>query len=132
MGIMPFYTAIVTLLAVAFCFYLAARVVFARGRYGVHAPAVTGHPEFERIFRAHQNMLEWMPLFFVPLWICAFYLSDRVAAGLGLAWVASRIVYFIGYTRAAEKRISGFMIQTTICVLLFFAAVAGLALHANG
>ena len=30
----------------------------ARGTYGVKAPATTGHPEFERYFRVHQNTLE--------------------------------------------------------------------------
>jgi len=33
-GIMPQYTAIVTLLAVAYYFFLATRVAAARGRFG--------------------------------------------------------------------------------------------------
>ena len=65
---MPYYTPIVTLLAVAFYFFLATRVAVARGKFGVSLPATTGNPDFERIFRVHQNTLEWMPTFLVPLW----------------------------------------------------------------
>src|SRR5204863_2613270 len=82
-GIMPQYTAIVTLLAVAFYFFLATRVAAARGRFGVKHPATTGNPDFERIFRVHLNTLEWLPTFLAPLRLCALYLSDVTAALLG-------------------------------------------------
>ena len=74
---MPHYTAIVTLLAVAFYFFLATRVATAHIKFGVKLPATSGNPDFERIFRAHMNTLEWMPTFLVPLWLCAIYLSRR-------------------------------------------------------
>ena len=45
------YTAIVTCLAVAFCFFTSTQVARARVRLGVKLPAITGNPEFERIFR---------------------------------------------------------------------------------
>jgi glutathione S-transferase len=80
----PQYTTIVTLLAVAFYFFLATRVAAARGKFGIQLPATTGNPDFERIFRAHVNTLEWMPTFLVPLWLCAIYLNDIAAAVLGL------------------------------------------------
>jgi hypothetical protein len=57
---MPYYTAIVTLLAVAFYFFLATRVAVAHGKFNVKLPATTGNPDFERIFRVHVNTLEWM------------------------------------------------------------------------
>lgn len=76
---MPYYTAIVTLLAVAFYFFLATRVSVAHSRFNVRLPTTTGNPDFERIFRAHMNTLEWMPTFLVPLWLCATYLSDVLA-----------------------------------------------------
>ena len=68
---MPYYTAIVTLLTVALYLFLATRVPLARRTFGVKLPSITGHPDFERVFRVHQNTLEWMPTFLVPLWICA-------------------------------------------------------------
>ena len=54
---MPYYTAIVTLLAVAFYFFLATRVAVAHGKFGVKLPATTGNPDFERILRAHLRTL---------------------------------------------------------------------------
>ena len=126
---MPTYTAIVTLLAIAFYFFLATRVPLARGKYGVKLPATAGHPDFERVFRVHQNTLEWMPTFLVPLWLCAIFLSDIAAAALGLVWIAGRVMYFVGYNRAVEKRLPGFFVQSTACFLLFIGAAVGVAMH---
>ncbi len=127
---LPIYTPIVTLLAVAFYFFLATRVAVAHGKFGVKLPAMTGNPDFERIYRVHVNTLEWMPTFLVPLWLCAIYLSDVAAAALGLVWIAGRIVYFVGYSRAVEKRLPGFFIQSTVCLLLFLGAAGGAVTHA--
>lgn len=129
---MPDYTAIVALLAVALYFFFATRVSAARGRYGVKQPATTGNPDFERVFRAHVNMLEWMPTFLVSLWLCALYLSDRGAAVLGAVWIVGRIAYFYGYSRAVAARRPGFFIQTTVCLLLFIGAAVGIARHIMG
>jgi glutathione S-transferase len=120
------------LLAVAFHFFLATQVAAAHGRYGVKLPATFGNPDFERMFRVHMNTLEWMPTFLAPLWICAVFLSDRIAAALGLVWIAGRIVYFLGYRAAVEKRFPGFFIQAGACILLFIGAIVGIARTASG
>ena len=129
---MPRYTAIVTLLAVAFYFLLATRVAVARGEFNVKLPATTGNPDFERVFRVHQNTLEWMPTFLAPLWLCAIYLSDIAAAVLGLVWIGGRVLYFTGYSKAVDKRLPGFFIQSTACALLFVGALAGVVVHWSG
>jgi glutathione S-transferase len=126
---MPHYTAIVTLLAIALYFFFATRVAVAHGKFGVRLPATAGNPDFERVFRAHENTLEWMPTFLVPLWLCAIYLSDIAAAALGLLWIAGRVVYFAGYSKAVEKRLPGFFIQSTACMLLFVGAAAGIVMR---
>lgn len=122
---MPSYTAAVTLIAIALYFALALRVAGARRRFGVALPATTGHPDFERIFRVQQNVLEWMPIFLPLLWISAFFVSDRLAAGLGLVWVIGRALYAAGYARAVEGRLPGFGIQALACVALFVTAAYG-------
>lgn len=129
---MPHYTAVVTLLAVAFYFFLATRVAVAHAKFGVKLPAMSGNPDFERVVRAHMNTLEWMPTFLVPLWLCAFYLSDIAAALLGLAWIGGRILYYTGYTKAVEKRVPGFFIQAAACALLFIGALAGIIANWSG
>ena len=129
---MPNYTALITLLAIALYFFLATRVAVARVKFGIKHPATTGNLDFERIFRAHVNTLEWMPTFLIPLWLCALYLSDIGAAALGLVWIAGRIVYFIGYKQAVEKRLPGFFIQGTACLLLFIGAAVGVVMRLAG
>jgi glutathione S-transferase len=129
---MPQYTAIVTLLAIAFYFFVATRVAAAHVKFGVKLPAMSGHPDFERVVRTHVNMLEWMPTFLVPLWLCAIYLNDLAAAALGLVWIAGRVVYFAGYSRAVEKRLPGFFIQSTACLLLFIGATVGVVMRWAG
>jgi glutathione S-transferase len=122
------YTALVSLLAVLFYVYLGTRVATARRTFNVPLPAMTGHPEFERINRVHLNTLEWMPVFLVPLWLCAFYLSDVAAAALGLVWIVGRIMYFTGYREAADKRHIGFLVQGVACLLLLIGALAGIVM----
>lgn len=129
---MPRYTAVVTLLSIALYFFLATRVAVAHAKFGVKQPATTGHPDFERIYRAHVNMLEWMPTFLAPLWLTALYLSDAGAAALGAVWVIGRAWYYVGYRRAAPKRFPGFFVQSTACALLFVGAVIGIARHWHG
>jgi len=123
------YTALVTLLAVAFYFFLATRVAVAHGKFGVQLPATSGNPDFERIYRVHVNTLEWMPTFLVPLWLCEIYVNDIAAAVLGLVWIGGRVLYYTGYREAAEKRLPGFFIQSTACALLFVGALAGIIMH---
>ena len=123
------YTAIVTLLAVVLYFFFATQVAAARGKFGVKLPATAGNPDFERVYRAHINTLEWLPTFLVPLWLCAIYLDDRVAAGLGLVWIVGRILYFTGYRQAVEKRMPGFLIQALTCLVLLIAAATGIVMQ---
>ena len=126
---MPYYTATVTLLAVFVYFLMATRVAAARGRFKIDHPATTGQPDFERVFRAHINTLEWMPIFLAPLWIAGFYFSDRAAAAVGLLWIVGRILYFVGYSKAVEKRVPGFLIQAVACLLLMIGAIAGIVMR---
>ncbi|MGB8399003.1 MAPEG family protein, partial [Bradyrhizobium sp.] len=108
-------TAIVTCLAVLFYFFTGIQVAKARAAFGIKAPAITGHPDFERVFRVQMNTLEWMPVFLPSLWLFAIYVSDPIAAALGVVWIAGRFLYLTGYSQAAEKRSRGFGIQALAC-----------------
>ncbi|MFO1117389.1 MAG: MAPEG family protein [Beijerinckiaceae bacterium] len=120
---MPHLTALVTLLAILVYFGASLRVGMARGKYKIKAPATTGDPDFERIFRAHQNMMEWMPIFLPSLWLFAFYVGDKWAALVGLVWVIGRIMYVATYAQAAEKRSPGFGIQALASAVLVFGSL---------
>ena len=117
------YSALVTCLAIAFYFFLTTRVARARAKFGVKVPAITGHPDFERVFRVQMNTLEWMPIFLPSLWLFAIYISDPVAALLGLIWIGGRILYWTGYSQAAEKRSIGFAVQFMPAAILWAGAL---------
>ncbi|MFT4095829.1 MAG: MAPEG family protein [Rhodoblastus sp.] len=124
---MPHWTALVTLLSIAVYFWADFNVGKARGAYKIKAPAITGDPNFERIFRAHQNMMEWMPIFLPSLWLFALYLSDRWAALIGLVWIGGRALYILTYSQDAAKRGRGFAIQAAAAGVLFVGALFGIA-----
>ncbi len=119
-------SAIVTIVAILLYVYVGLQVAAAHNTYGVKLPATSGHPDFDRMFRIQMNMLEWMPIFIPLLWLCAFYVSDALAALIGLVWIGGRVMYFVGYREAAEKRLIGFQIQTGACALLLVLALGGI------
>jgi glutathione S-transferase len=123
---MPHLTALVALLAVFAYFGVGFNVGRARIKYKIAAPATTGDPAFERIFRTQQNMLEWMPIFLPALFLFGVYVSDRWAAILGLVWIAARILYVVTYAQAAEKRSAGFAIQALASLILMIGALVGI------
>jgi glutathione S-transferase len=120
-------TALVTCLAILFYFLTSVQVAKARGTFGIKAPAISGNPDFERVFRVQMNTLEWLPIFLPALWLFAIYISDAIAAALGLVWIAGRIFYLTGYSKAASKRGPGFGIQAGAALLLWLGAVGAIA-----
>ncbi len=73
------------------------------------------------------NTLEWLPIFLPALWLFAIYISDAIAAVLGLVWIGGRILYMIGYSKAANKRGPGFGIQAGAAILLWLGATGAIA-----
>ncbi|MCX7514860.1 MAPEG family protein [Frateuria hangzhouensis] len=118
--------ALVTLLAVLLMFGTAFAVGRARGRYGIHAPATSGHPAFERAFRVQMNTLEAALLFLPTLWLAAAYGFAFWAGIAGLAWLAGRIWYALAYLREASRRGAGFALGMLAWVATLLMAVLGL------
>lgn len=115
--------AAVTLVSLLVYFWLGLRVAGARRRHGVAAPAIMGNEDFERVFRAHQNTLEWLPMYLASLWLFAIFWSAQAAALIGLVWIVGRILYGLGYAKAAGSRSTGFMIQALATGVLLFGAL---------
>ncbi|MGH6988181.1 MAG: MAPEG family protein [Caulobacteraceae bacterium] len=115
--------ALASLLALLTYFATIQRVGRARQRFNIVAPAVTGHPEFERNYRVQMNALEWLPIFLVSLWLFAIYWSDWVAALLGLVWIIGRVIYMLAYTKDPATRSTGFLIQMAATAVLFVGAL---------
>ena len=120
------FTALVTCLAIALYFFTSIRVAKARAKFGIKAPAITGNDDFERVFRVQMNTLEWLPIFLPSLWLFAIYISDWVAATVGVVWIAGRIAYMVGYTRSAPQRGPGFLIQSLANGVLLLGALGAI------
>jgi len=115
-------TALVTILALLLYFAMSLQVGRARGKSGIHAPAMTGDPMLERAVRVHINTLEWLPLFLAGLWLFAIYWNELVAAGLGVVWIIGRLLYSSGYMADPSKRSTGFLIQFLATAVLLLGA----------
>lgn len=115
--------AITTLLAGLVCFGMALTVARAHQKAGILAPAMTGDAHLERCIRGHINTLEWMPIFLPAMWLFAVYVSPLWASAIGAVWIVGRILYFLGYRAAPEKRFPGFFIQSVAVFALSLGAL---------
>jgi uncharacterized membrane protein YecN with MAPEG domain len=116
---------IVTLLAVVQLFLFGAMVGWARGKYGVAAPATAGHPIFERYYRVQMNTVECLLVFLPGMWLAAKYWSPRYAAILGLVYLVGRTLYYFSYISDPKKRSAGFSLSMLPAILLVVAALIG-------
>lgn len=106
------HAAIITLLNVlllALCLYFVGR---ARGRHGIQAPATTGHPDFDRAFRAHMNTVEQTVMFLPSLWVATLFGDQTGAMVLGYIWLVARVWFLFGYLAEAKKRSIGFTLAS--------------------
>jgi|GEM_PF-44621 len=119
------YATVIAMLALIEYFYFGIQVGGARARTGVQAPAVTGNPEFERFFRAHQNTLEQLIIFLPALYAAAIYVHELYAVAAGVVFLIGRMLYFRTYTADAEKRGPGMIITVLANLLLVLGALIG-------
>jgi len=119
----------VTIIALLVTFWMGLRVGMMRHRHGVEAPAMSGHPEFERAYRVQMNTMEQLIIFLPLLWLSTVFLRSFTwaPAAAGLVWIAGRLVYSSGYMAAPERRGRGFQIGMLASLALLILALAGLA-----
>lgn len=67
------YVDLVGMLAVLQFFFFGFMTGAARRKSGLKAPAMTGSPKFERMYRVQTNTLETMVAFLPSLFIAAKY-----------------------------------------------------------
>jgi glutathione S-transferase len=119
------YVDIVTALAVLQFIVFGFRVGAARGRYGVKAPATSGHEIFDRQFRVQQNTLEQLIAFFPGIYMFAHYFSPWVAAALGVVYLIGREVYAYTYVKNPAKREVGYGMTFLPVVILIVGGLIG-------
>lgn len=108
----------VVMLALLLYVYFGLLVGRARMQYGIHAPATTGDPIFERYFRVQQNTQESLMLFLPGMLMFGTYGNPTVAAGLGVVWIVGRLMYQVSYVADPAKRGPGFMVSFLANVIL--------------
>ena len=117
--------AIVTALALAEYLFFTFRVGLSRQKYGVEAPATSGNPEWERLFRVQQNTLEQLIIFLPALWLFATYIHPGAAAGIGLLFLIGRPLYGSAYFKEPSSRTAGFLMGFFANVVLLLGGIGG-------
>jgi glutathione S-transferase len=123
--------SIVTILACILYLMTGVTVARMRGKHKIDAPAVTGHPEFERAYRVQMNTLEAFPIFLSGLWLASLFMPARLSAiwwlpaALGVAWIIGRYMYMQGYLVEPSKRSTGFLISALAQIVLLLLALVG-------
>ena len=119
------YVHIIATLAVFQFIVFSFLVGQARQKYGVKAPAISGHDEFERVFRVQMNTLEQLVCFLPALFPAAIYWSPIFAAIAGVVYLIGRIIYRQSYISDPSTRTLGFMLTLIPTFVLLVAALIG-------
>ena len=118
---------IVTILALGQFVWFSIQVGSMRGKHAVKAPAVSGHPEFERMFRIQQNTMEQLVVFIPALWIYSYVVNPFWGAGLGLVFIIGRFIYRASYLKDPASRGIGFTVTfIPTAVMLVWSLIAAL------
>ncbi len=117
---------IVTVLALMQFYWFGIEVGKMRAKHQCKAPAITGAPEFERMFRVQQNTMEQMVMFIPALWLFAELVNPLWAAGMGGVYLIGRTVYRVAYVKEPKGRSVGFMMTVlpTSVMLVWVLVVA--------
>ena len=121
------YLDVIIVLALAQFIFLGIKVGSARGKFGVAAPAITGNPAFERVFRVHQNTLEQLIVFVPACYGFFHYWKDPEWLILipGLIFIIGRFMYSSSYSKDAAKRGPGFILTILSNVFLILGTFIG-------
>jgi len=119
------WVSLIILLAALQSLFFGGLVAWARGKYKVSAPAISGNEVFERFFRVHYNTNELLFVFMPSIWFFASYLSPMWASILGGIYLLGRVVYAIGYVRSPAQREVGFALSAGPTLILLGGAIYG-------
>jgi glutathione S-transferase len=120
--------AIVTSMALMQVIFFAMQVGGARQKHGVDAPKTSGSDEFERHNRVHQNTMEQLIVILPAMWMFAYFVDPHWAAGIGLIFIFSRLMYRRAYLHDPKSRGLAFGIGIITQAILLLGSVIGAAM----
>jgi uncharacterized membrane protein YecN with MAPEG domain len=120
------WVSAVVLLAVLQYLVIGMLVGRARVKYKIAAPACTGNPIFERWFRVQQNSLELLIAFIPAMWLFGWWVSPTWATGIGIVFIAARIIYAVQYVKDPKTRELGAGLSFLTTIVLVVGALYGL------
>jgi glutathione S-transferase len=119
---------VVAVLAVLQFIGFGMMVGAARTKYQVHAPATSGHPQFERMYRVHMNTLEVLVCLLPSLYLAARYWEPTYVAVVGAVYLLGRVVYWRAYTHNPASRGLGFGLSIFPVMGLLAATLVGVVM----
>lgn len=125
------YIHLVALAAIAQFLLFGIMVGRARAKYGVKAPAISGHPMFERAWRVQMNTLEQLVCFLPALFLAGMYWSNVIIGFIGLVYLFGRFIYWRSYLADPSKRSLGFVLTVLPTFALVIAAFVGIIKNAS-
>ena len=122
------YVHIIAVLAILQFFYFAILVGRAREKYGVKAPATSGHEGFDRAFRVQMNTLEQLVAFLPALLLASLYWPNWIIAAIGVVYLIGRFEFRRSYVTDPAKRGLGFVLTVLPTFVLLLAVLVGAVL----
>jgi uncharacterized MAPEG superfamily protein len=129
---------LITVLALIQYLFFGYNAGMARKKCGVRAPAMTGHPTFERCYRVQMNTLEQLVVFVPALWLFSTmterlsWPGNEIAALLGVVWLVGRALYARAYVADPSTRSKGFMLTIVPSALMLAGTVIALLVAIAG
>ncbi len=124
--------AIVTALALIQLTHFAYLVGAQRAKHGIKAPAMTGHTDFERAFRVHQNTQEQLVVLVPALWMFGYFIDPLWSAGIGLVFIVSRFLYRTNYLSEPTSRGTPFLVGFVMMSILVIGSIVGATMSLLG
>jgi len=106
------WIVVITVLATLQFVWFGIQVGSMRAKHEVKAPAMSGPPDFERMFRIHYNTMEQLVVFLPALWLYAHMVNPIWGAGIGAVYLVGRFIYRAAYLKDPSGRSLGFALSS--------------------
>lgn len=122
------YAVLMVLVALIEYMFFSMMVGKARVDGKVDAPAVSGNPHFERVFRVQQNTMEQLVVFIPAILLFANYWPELIGLILGIVFVIGRFLFYRSYVADPKTRTIGFLLTFFPNAILVIGALVGVIL----